>query len=396
MTHPVEHGSDSFFSRFEISPKVKSCIVIPVKDEEAYILKTLTAFLMQVDVFGEPFDSRQFEILVLANNCSDHSVACIREFQHQHPHLNIYLEEVTLPPGQANIGYVRRKLMECAYSRLCKNGGGIIMTTDGDTTVSPDWIGQTQREIHNGADAVGGRILLYPDELAGLDEVTRLYHGKDEKYQLLIAELEGKMISSGFDPVPRHHQHFNGSFAITTECYERSGGVPVVKYLEDCAFFERLESIDARIRHSYQVNVHTSARCIGRTEVGLSYQLNVWKNLGHPVGDYLVESCASVISRLTQKRSLMALWESRDQTNGPDFYRIMKQTVPEIPAGEEIYNSFNTSLYFGEWYARVNHLKQMSFHKRYPDVPIDTAIKDLQTRLHDLSSNHNFSQTSIL
>jgi len=394
MKNPTEYPIDSLFSRFKISPDVKSSIVIPVKDEEAYILQTLTSFSVQADIFGKPFDPKQYEILVLANNCSDRSVALIKKFQQNHPNLNIYLEEITLSNGQANIGYVRRKLMECAYRRLCKNGVGIIMTTDGDTMVATDWIAQTQWEINNGADVVGGRILLYPDELEGLDEFTRIHHVKDEKYHLLIAELEGNIINPAFDPVPRHHQHFNGSFAITTECYARSGGVPVVDHLEDCAFFERLQSIDARIRHSYKVKVHTSARCIGRTEIGLSYQLNVWKNLGKQVEEYFVESCDSVINRLIQKKSLMTVWELKGQ-NEFDFSQLMKKNVPEITVDEEIFTSFTNSLYFGEWYEKVIIHQQNNGNEKYPCVPIDTCIKDLQNQLHKYS-NHDLSQTSIL
>ncbi|MFP3591504.1 hypothetical protein [Chryseobacterium sp. SIMBA_038] len=111
--------------------------------------------------------------------------------------------------------------------------------------------------------------------MESLDQLTRLLHLKDEKYQLLVAELEGKIIDSDFDPFPRHHQHFNGSFAITSESYAKSGGVPIVEHLEDCAFFEQLQALDTKIRHSFDVKVYTSARCVGRAQIGLSYQLNV-------------------------------------------------------------------------------------------------------------------------
>ncbi len=395
MKNPTEQSSDSFFSRFRISPAVKSSIVIPVKDEEAYILNTLTAFTAQVDIFGKPMDSEKFEILILANNCSDQSVAIIKKFQNNHPNLTIHLEEVTLSAKQANIGYVRRKLMECACNRLSKNGGGVIMTTDGDTTVASDWIAQTQWEIDQGADAVGGRILLYEDELDSLDEFARTLHVSDEKYQLLIAELEGKIINSDFDPLPRHHQHFNGSFAITTELYKRSGGVPLVEHLEDCAFFERLQSVDAKIRHSNNVKVKTSARCVGRTQIGLSYQLNVWKNSGKNVDNYYVESCASIAKKLTQKRSFMDLWTLKDQITESYFFEIIRKIAPQITVDEEIYKSFTTGSYFGEWYGKLVKVKNNALTESIPAVSIDYAIKDLQTVLLD-HSNHDFAQTSIL
>lgn len=394
MKNPSEHFSDSLFLQSEISPTIKFCVVIPVKDEESYISQTLAAFCHQVDLFGEPLDFEHFEILVLANNCTDNSVACIREFQRQHPDLNIFLEEITLSPKHANIGYVRRTLMECAQSRLNRNGGGIILTTDGDTMVSTDWISQTEYEIDNGAEVVGGRILLSENELEGLDEFTRLLHFKDEKYHLLIAELEGQIINPVYDPVPRHHQHFNGSFAITTSCYAKSGGVPAVANLEDCAFFEKLETIDAKIRHSHRVTVHTSARCIGRAEIGLSYQLNVWKNLGSKVEKYFVESSDSIRERFTEKKNLITLWESKNLSEN-EFHQNIKKIIPDIKDDGEIYNLFVEGHYFGEWYRKVIQLKQKKTVEQFPAVHIDTAIRDLQT-LVQKERNHAFSQISIL
>jgi len=388
------HSENHYFSQFQILPTVKSSIVIPVKNEEKYILKTLDSFCEQVDVAGKPVDRSEFEILALANNCTDRTVNLIQQFQQDNPDLNLYLQQVSLPSEKANIGYVRRKLMDCAYLRLIQNDGGIIMTTDADTMVSKDWIAQNRYEVEEGAEAVGGRILLYPDELESLDEYARQYHLKDEKYQLLIAELEGLIVSPSYDPVPRHHQHFNGSFAITSLCYNRSGGVPVVKQLEDCAFYERLQKMDAKIRHSHKVTVHTSARCIGRTEVGLSYQLNKWKNLGMQMEDFMVESADSILNNLILKRIMKSIWEIKEQISKFQFFEIAKNHKLEIILDEKSFYFFENSFYFGEWYEKVNE-KQISFKKKYTNVSIDTAIRDLEIILKRYS-DHNFVQTSIL
>lgn len=395
MTEPVENSQTYFFSQYEILPSVRFSIIIPVKDEEEYIVKTLSSFANQVDIYGQAIDRNLFEILVLANNCSDKSVQLIKKFQLDNPDLNVYLEERTLIKAQANIGYVRRKLMECAYGRLIKNGGGIIMTTDGDTSAAPDWLHQTSLEIEKGADAVGGRILLYADEFESMDESIRLHHLKDEKYHLLIAELEAKISNCNFDPVPRHHQHFNGSFAITTNCYERSGGVPIVEQLEDCAFFERLKTIDAKVRHSCNVIVYTSARCVGRTKVGLSYQLGIWKNLGESVDDYLVESCDSITMRLTQKKSLMKLWKMKNDINEANFNREIREILLPDHFNRTIYRSFLKSPYFGQWYEELVNQKCLIRADKFPAQTIDNAIADFQIKVQEYS-DHCLSQTSIL
>ncbi len=393
MNNPIDLCDISPFSSFEILPEVKVSIVIPVKNEEDYIVKTLKAFSVQVDLLHIPFNFKKFEILILANNCTDNSVELIKDFQRKYPALQIYLEEVTLPPTQANIGYVRRLLKEVAYNRLCQNDGGIIMTTDGDTSVAPDWIAQNEAEIDNGADAVGGRILLCPEELNYLDELTSAFHFKDEQYHLLVTELEAKIIDSSHDPSPRHHQHFNGSFAMTTDCYKKSGGIPDVIYLEDCAYFDRLQQLDAKVRHSNKVIVHTSARCVGRAEIGLSYQLNLWKNSETDCSNYYVESCPSIVERFLFKRELMHLWEIK-QNRDFDFYTEIKKIKFDYTIEEELYNNFNSSQYFGEWYAQVIKLHEQNWKKKYPNAAIDEVIMDLQKAIANYSASV-FSQTSI-
>ncbi|KQT18487.1 hypothetical protein ASG31_07135 [Chryseobacterium sp. Leaf404] len=395
MKNPEKHPNEPFFSNCRVSPDVKLCIVIPVKNEESYIVKVLKAFAAQVDLSGKPLDSRLFEILVLANNCSDLSVEYIKGFQQNHPDLNLFLEEVVLEPQNSNIGYVRRILMETACTRLAINNGGIILTTDGDTAVATDWISQTVSEFENGADAVGGRILLAEDELQNLDEMTRSHHIKDEKYHLLTAELEGEIMKSPYDPNPRHHQHFNGSFAITTDCYEKSGGVPHVKNLEDCAFFERLQSIDAKVRHSHHVIVRTSARCIGRTEIGLSYQLNIWKNLKCKSQDYMVESAASILERFVLKKKLKDLWKMKIEDESV-LSKILQELIPEVDVSKEIPQLLKKNGYFGEWYSLIIALQSEKSQNKNPGISsIDDAIQDLELAIGNYASQ-DFAQTSIL
>ncbi|MGS0748994.1 glycosyltransferase [Halpernia sp. GG3] len=63
-----------------MTANTKICVVIPVKDEENYIEKTLRAFFRQIDHYGDPLDHNCFEVLILANNCSDQSVVLIENF----------------------------------------------------------------------------------------------------------------------------------------------------------------------------------------------------------------------------------------------------------------------------------------------------------------------------
>ena len=364
--------SGTLFNDFEIAPKLNKCIVIPVKNEEEYIGKCLTSLAEQINLNGDALDLNEFEILILANNCEDQSVNLIKAFQKKNAEIRLFFVELNLSPPQANIGFVRRLLMEEAYKRLIYNKGGIILTTDGDTVVAPDWIAQTENEIKNGADAVGGRIFIDPTEL---DNHTRFIHEQDEKYQLLLANLEAKILTNKYDPFPRHHQHFNGSFAVTTACYEKSGGIPHVPHLEDCAYFDRLQEIDAKVRHSPHVKVYTSGRCVGRTEIGLSYQLNMWKNVEIEKNPVLVECGKSISARFERKQKLKTLWERRKNIN-LNFEEEFNNIFPDFSPDKLDISLFESSEYFGAWYAQNFNLIESNFNQT--PIPLELAVMELE------------------
>lgn len=394
MAESVQTSHQTLFSEFEMASSVKICIVIPVKDEENYLLKTLNAFANQVDLKGDLFPTERFEILILANNCTDNSARIIKEFQRDNPSLLLFLEEICLDPPHANIGYVRRLLMNTAFERLQKNGGGIMMTTDGDTEVATDWIAQTLAEFEKGVDAVGGRILLAKDELDFLDENTATIHFKDEEYQLLAAELESVILETKYGENPPHHQHFNGSFAVTTDCYDLSGGIPEVTHLEDCAFFEILQRIDAKVQHSFNVIVHTSARCIGRTDVGLSSQLNEWKSGGLQSGDWKVLSAETILNRFILKKNLKNIWDQKTATFS-EFEEAINHIIPSLKLSQADFSHYQSNIYFGAWFYDFTAKNEINQITNFSVEPIDTAIEKLKIFVEDYSSPR-FSQTSIL
>jgi glycosyltransferase involved in cell wall biosynthesis len=246
------------------NPPLKSCevcVIIPVKDEAQMLGRTLKALSMQTSLEGKPLNPLLYEVIVLANNCSDRSAAIAHQFAEQHPFLAIHVAEITLPPEQAYIGYVRKLLMDEAYSRLMNSGRrrGIIASTDGDTTVSPTWIAATLAEMAKGADAVGGRIITDRHRHA-LSPQAKACFLREVSYRSLVAELESYIDPDPYDPWPRHYQHYGASLAVTAETYAQCGGMPPVKTPEDEAFYQSLLLVDARFRHSPLVRVTTSAR----------------------------------------------------------------------------------------------------------------------------------------
>jgi hypothetical protein len=59
-------------------PQCEVSVIIPAKDEAQTIAATLTALANQTDLNGQPLNPLTYEIIVLANNCTDESATIAR------------------------------------------------------------------------------------------------------------------------------------------------------------------------------------------------------------------------------------------------------------------------------------------------------------------------------
>ncbi len=369
----------------KILPDCFVSIVIPVRNEAQHLRRTLESFSGQVDSSKRNFRDDYFEIIVLTNNCSDDSFQIARQFQTENKSLNLHIADIKTSKENANSGFIRRLLLEEAYKRLTSNKrkGGVILTTDGDTQVADDWIAKNILEIENGADAVGGRILFDDEELAKMNPAARNFHLTDEKYRLLAAELEARLDYLPSDAFPRHHQHFNGSFAVTTDAYRKAGGIPEVRFLEDVAFYQSLMRIDAKFRHSPLVKVYTSARETGRTEAGLSTQITDWIHLSKNGEDFLVESADALEKRFTAHAKLRSVWKNIQNGFEPKNFEI---TVLADLFDITFYNlqtELSKPQTFGLLLENVYQIQNKigESNDRNKLVPVQTAVKELKAKL---------------
>ncbi len=367
-----------------ILPECKTSVVVPVRDEAEALPQTLAAFAAQTDFAGKMLNPREFEIVILANNCADNSAEIVRRFKSENPHLQIHLAEISFGRKQSNIGFARRLLKNEAQRRLLTNqfGGGVIMTSDADTRVAPDWIAANLYEIETGADAVGGRIIIAADELEKMDAHSRKFHLQDEEYRLLTAEIENLIDYVPHDcDADRHHQHFNGSFAVTTEAFQKAGGVPKVKFLEDAALFAALLRVDARFRHSSRVRVFTSARRVGRSRVGLSNQINEWKKLGETGADFPVEPARTIVEKFDLRKRLREIWRQINSKNSPprekEIGRLAERFYVPI---DFLLAQFALYQTFGSLYENVLRRQHEigNWRRNNPPVPLAAALEDLR------------------
>lgn len=376
-------------------PGCEVCVIVPVRNEAENLESTLAALSEQIDLQGQFFDPTRYEIILLANNCSDDSAAIARRFA-QHP-ITLHIVEKTLPPTEAHIGRVRQILMDEAYRRLMLLGRtqGVIASTDGDTRVAPTWIAATLHEIANGADAVGGRIITDRAGRAALDPYTRACHLREVGYRYLIAELETYLDTDPYDVFPRHYQHYGASLAVTAQMYKQAGGMPAVRTPEDVAFYHALVRVNARFRHSPLVRVTTSARKTGRTNIGLANQLNEWTAMGQQNQAFLVESAAEIETRLQARHQLRVLWWRilNDQLS----YKDIAPLASTLGVASQWLMSELLQLHtFGLLWERVEQRQQSEgiWCQCWSKVKIEVAIADLRLRLDSLRRGQIFQQIS--
>jgi Glycosyl transferase family 2 len=368
-------------------PQCEVSVIVPAKDEAQTIVATLTALANQTDLHGQPLNSRTYEVIVLANNCSDESATIARQFAQQHPDLVLHIAEVTLPPDRAYIGYVRKMLMDEAYLRLMSLGRsrGIIASTDGDTQVSATWIAAILDEIGSGVDAVGGRILTDRHSRQALHPQAKSHFLQEVGYRSLVAQVEFHLDPDPYDPLPRHYQHYGASLAVTAEMYAKAGGLPPVRTPEDEAFYQSLVRVDARFRHSPLVQVTTSARVSGRSPVGLAAQLRNWTELS--AGSTLkVAPAAAMISWFKSRRKLRSLWQRLLFDSKISVHELEPLASQLGVSANWLCDELCQDHPFGKLFDRVTQHQHQSYGERWQPIDVTIAIRDLRQYL--VTFNH--------
>ena len=350
-------------------------VIVPVKDEELYIIKTLDALRNQVDNREEPLNYTMYEVLLLINNSTDASYKIAKAYQQKHQCFQLHIANITLPKKVAHIGTVRRLLMDEACRRLQSvNNNGIIASTDGDTEVDSMWLHHTIKEINKGNDVVGGRIISKP-----VNEKIRRYYLQDVTYRYLAKKLETKINPCTHDPWPSHFQCYGASMAVQCAAYKKAGGLPAVPFLEDAAFCSASYRIDSKIRCSPEVKVYTSARRSNRVNVGFSAHLKHLENMRKEDEQQYVESPEILKIKFLNKQRLKHYWDNRNTTV------ITKTTLHTITKTLNIstrwlLRRFNTAAYFGELWedteARI--YKSRKWRKMNKYILITDAIQQLR------------------
>ena len=266
-------------------------VCVPAKDEERGVGDLFAALARQT--------RRDFEVLLLANNCRDDTAAAAR-FHARRLGLRAAVAEARLPRRAAHVGTARRLLGRAAVGRFAAAGvaGGVVLTTDADTRPEPGWLAANLAAIAAGADCVCGRVKTDPPDLG--DAAGRragAAHALRQRHRRLADRLACLLAPDPADPWPRHHDEAGASLCVTADVLDRCGGVPAVGCSEDVALVAAVRRAGGTVRHDPRVAVRTSRRRDGRCPGGLADLLNRLAD-GRAPADLLVEDPRCLDRRL--------------------------------------------------------------------------------------------------
>lgn len=282
-------------------------VAIPARNEAARIGACLDALAAQQDAAA-------LTVLLLLNGCTDATEAVARAHAARAP-FRLVLRHAVLPPGRAHAGEARGRAMDAGAALLQREAqpGGLLLTTDADSRVAPDWLAMIQAELRAGADAVAGQVDYDPAETARLPTALRERMALEDAYAALLAELEARLDPVHGDAWPRHRMASGASLAVRLPAYRRAGGLPRLPVGEDRALLAALRAVDARIRHAPAVRVLTSCRTEGRAAGGAADTLRLWVGQPGLPCDSLLEPAGAAAMRWRSRASLRRLHAVADQ-----------------------------------------------------------------------------------
>ena len=275
-------------------------VAIPAQNVAEFIVPCLEALDAQVEIQPD-------HIVLLANNCTDATVALARA-KRVRPGTTLHVIEMHLPPAQSSAGHARRRAMQCAAALAGPDG--VLLTTDADGRVDPNWLAANLAALAKGADAVCGRIELDPADRDRIPEALHADNASEHAYDLLCDTIHARLDPDPDDPLPRHTQHTGGSIALTAPMFARCGGVPDIPDGEDRALINALRRVDARIRHAPEVKAVKSGRLFGGSRAGAAATILRRLRGPDPYLDDRLEPAMDCARRAASRRRLREVFET--------------------------------------------------------------------------------------
>lgn len=272
-------------------------VAIPAKDEAQHIAGCLAALNDQYQLPNS--------VVLLVNNCTDDTEAIARAVA---PGMKFHLDVVncTLPFAQADAGHARRMAMALAAEHAGPHG--VLLTTDADSIVPPNWVLSNLTALRQGADLVCGRAVIDQVEAALIPAHLHADDARERRLTALLDDLAWTLDPDPHDPPPRHTEASGASLAVFVEAYQSVGGVPAIPAGEDRAFVDALRGKDARIRHDPRIAVIVSGRIVGRAAGGMAETIRRRLERQDEFTDVALEPADDALRRYSLRRRARMAW----------------------------------------------------------------------------------------
>ena len=243
-------------------------VALPAKNEVAQLPACLAALDQAAAIYGG-----SVSLIVLANDCTDATAEIARHADVRHARLQ--LVQLSLLDGARHAGWARRLALDAAAATLDASDD-VLLSTDADTCVAPDWIARAVAHLDDGVAAVAGRALTRRDERRSLGDDAARRLNLLGRYYTALDWLRAERSPEPHDAWPRHYYEGGASIALSLGWYRAIGGAPTPSVAEDRALFAAVRAAGGLVRHPLDVRVFTSSRLEGRAPGGMADAFARW------------------------------------------------------------------------------------------------------------------------
>jgi hypothetical protein len=312
-------------------------VAIPARDEADRIEACLCALARQTRYPDA--------VLLLANNCIDGTSAVAQALSVCVPY-PLHIRVHTFSEMAANAGNARR--LATTYAAELAGHDGILLTTDADTVVAPDWIERNVLTLAAGADLVCGRVTVDPTEAALIPTHLHADDALERELIRLQDQLAARLDPDPTDPWPRHTEAAGASLAVTVSAFERAGGIPAIPFGEDRAFVQALARMDARIRHDPMITVTVSGRIHGRAPGGMADTIRRRMCRQDEFTDANLEPAVDAYRRIDFRRRVRLAWRAQWTGRMPPV-----ELAPELGIPGAKFRGMLENRFFGAAWAEI-------------------------------------------
>lgn len=280
-------------------------VIIPARNEARRIQSCLMALADAIDRTAER-TTATVGVILCVNDTQDDTTSLGAAILKMRGISHLILD-MAFPSGSGGVG--RARDLGFKLSQRLAGQPAILMTTDADSRVAPDWIIANLEALET-ADIVFGTVVPDPDELLRLAPHLARHGRIEEAYRQAAVRLVNVLDPVPHDPDPAHRTPAGASIAMTGSTLDRLGGIPWCQVSEDRVLAARAEAMDLRIRYASQPSVVTSCRLNGRAAGGMASTLRERCDAADPWCDPWLEPAQTMIARYLTKGQLRAVWPS--------------------------------------------------------------------------------------